>query len=105
MPFVFLCDLGVSLFLCVEMARDHPFRADREAVVFVSRRRRGFVSGGPGKPEGLARGRLSVRELARRGEKGTQRQSPPGDSGHAGFRGCASALPTFASSAFFAALS
>ena len=52
MPFVFLCDLGVSLFLCVEMVRDRPFRADREAVVFVSRRRRGFVSGGPGNPKG-----------------------------------------------------
>ena len=32
MPFVFLCDLDVSLFLCVEMVRDHPFRADREAL-------------------------------------------------------------------------
>ena len=52
MPFVFLCDLGVSLFLCVDMVRDRPFRADREAVVFVSRRRRGFVSGGPGNSKG-----------------------------------------------------
>ena len=34
------------------MVRDRPFRADREAVVFVSRRRRGFVSGGPGNPKG-----------------------------------------------------
>ena len=32
--------------------RSFFFRADREAVVFVSRRRRGFVSGGPGNPKG-----------------------------------------------------
>ena len=87
MPSVFLCDLGVSLLLRVEMVRDRPFRADREAVVFVSRRRRGFVSGGPGKPEGLVRSLLSVRELARRGGKGLRANRRQAIYGLAGFRG------------------
>ena len=91
------------MFLCVEMVRDRPFRADREAVVFVSRRRRDFVSGGPGNPKGWRGATFPSASLL----AGAERDSAPIAARRfpatPAFVVARSAYP-FASPAFFAAL-
>ena len=60
-----------------------PFRADREAVVFVSRRRRGFVSGGPENPKGwrgVSFPSASLLAGAERGLCANRRQAIPATS-------------------------